>query len=51
MERLINLIIVNRTRSAAQIQKEVERALAEFSKDQPAQADIALVILKRILKK
>ncbi|VVB68784.1 Stage II sporulation protein E (SpoIIE) [uncultured archaeon] len=51
IEKLINLIIEHRTRPAAQIQKEVERALAEFSKDQPAQADIALVILKRILKK
>jgi sigma-B regulation protein RsbU (phosphoserine phosphatase) len=47
IERLINLIIGHRTQSAAQIQKEVEKELTEFSKDQPAQADVTLVILKR----
>jgi sigma-B regulation protein RsbU (phosphoserine phosphatase) len=47
IERLINLIIGHRTRSAAQIQKEMEKELTEFSKDHPAQADVTLVILKR----
>ncbi|MCX6669432.1 MAG: SpoIIE family protein phosphatase, partial [Methanothrix sp.] len=47
IERLINLIIGHRTQSAAEIQKEVEKELTEFSKDQPAQADVTLVILKR----
>jgi len=47
IERLINLIISQRTRPAAQIQEEVEKELTEFSKGQPTQADVALVILKR----
>ncbi len=46
-DRLINLIISNRERSASQILEMLEKELADFSGNGPVQADIALVILKR----
>ena len=47
IERLINLVINNRTRPAREILMTVEKELSDFSKIQPAQADVTLIILKR----
>ena len=47
MERLINLVISNRGRSASQILEQLEKELTDFSRDRPMQADVTLVILKR----
>jgi sigma-B regulation protein RsbU (phosphoserine phosphatase) len=47
IERLINLVINNRTRPAREILMTVEKELSDFSRIQPAQADVTLIILKR----
>ncbi len=46
-ERLINLVINNRSLPAREILRSVEVELMDFSKVQPISADITLIILKR----
>ncbi|QYO66127.1 SpoIIE family protein phosphatase [Leptolyngbya sp. 7M] len=48
MERLTEVIINNRTASAAGIRDKVESALSSFTQTAPANDDITLVIAKRI---
>jgi sigma-B regulation protein RsbU (phosphoserine phosphatase) len=47
IERLINLVINNRSRPAREILMTAEKELLDFSRIQPAQADVTLIILKR----
>ncbi|RQW78461.1 MAG: HAMP domain-containing protein [Methanothrix sp.] len=47
VERLINLIISNREHSASDILSIIEAELDGFSKNQTAQSDVTLVIIKR----
>ena len=47
IERLINLVINNRSRPAREILMAVEAELMDFSKTQSATADVTLIILKR----
>lgn len=47
IERLINLVINNRARPAREILMTAEKELLDFSRIQPAQADVTLIILKR----
>ncbi len=48
MERLTNVILRNRTASAAGVRDKIESALSEFTKTAPANDDITLVIAKRV---
>lgn len=47
MERLINLVINNRTLSAAEILSVAEREIQDFSKSSALQGDVAMIIVKR----
>ena len=47
IERLINLVINNRSLPAREILRAVEVELMDFSKIQPISADVTLIILKR----
>ncbi len=46
-ERLINLVINNRTGSASQILDAAAKELGDFSRNHPLQADVTLLIIKR----
>lgn len=47
IERLINLVISNRSRPASEILIAVEKDLLDYSKIKPASSDVTIIILKR----